>query len=344
MAILNFPNAAGQPTDGSFTYEDNGVLYSWDGYKWTANSEPGYDTRYVEVTGDTMTGDLTVPSLNGGPLAGLRNQLINGDFRVAQRSTSLTTGNGYKTCDRWYQESTSGNVQTKRRLGFGQFALAIQLKDATSSGESYIAQGIELPLTGSNGQFVENSIWTVSFWSTVAPSGIGVAFRDSMTDFTTGDTCPVNTITVGETIDGYTHYSAQTTITSASATRTCLRIKLAYTAPVDAYITGCQLEPGPVATPFEHRPEGLEMSLCQRYFQKSTDSLRLFLANAAPSTAKYISYFRPVTMRTAPTETGTLTAGTISLKGTAESMIVSANSLNESSGSKLQDYTADAEL
>ena len=59
MAILNFPPTAGQPTDGSFTYEDNGVLYSWDGYKWEANSESGLDAKYVEVAGDNMTGDLT---------------------------------------------------------------------------------------------------------------------------------------------------------------------------------------------------------------------------------------------------------------------------------------------
>ncbi len=90
MAILNFPDAAGQPIDGSFTYDDNGVLYSWDGYKWTANSEQAYDDRYVEVTGDTMTGDLTVPSLNGGPLAGFRNLLINGDFRVWQRGVAFS--------------------------------------------------------------------------------------------------------------------------------------------------------------------------------------------------------------------------------------------------------------
>jgi hypothetical protein len=34
------------------------------------------------------------------------------------------------------------------------------------------------------------------------------------------------------------------------------------------YITGVQLEEGTVATPFEHRPYGLEKSLCQRYFMK----------------------------------------------------------------------------
>ncbi len=35
MTVLNFPSTAGKPTDGSFQYIANGVVYSWDGEKWT---------------------------------------------------------------------------------------------------------------------------------------------------------------------------------------------------------------------------------------------------------------------------------------------------------------------
>jgi hypothetical protein len=35
----------------------------------------------------------------------------------------------------------------------------------------------------------------------------------------------------------------------------------------DFFLTGVQLEPGPVATPFEQRPIGTELALCKRYAQ-----------------------------------------------------------------------------
>jgi hypothetical protein len=50
------------------------------------------------------------------------------------------------------------------------------------------------------------------------------------------------------------------------------------------YITGVQLEVGSVATPFERRPYGTELSLCQRYYEKSYD------AATVPGTATTTSF------------------------------------------------------
>lgn len=64
----------------------------------------------VSRTGDTMTGNLTVPSLNGGQLAGHRNNIINGAFSVNQRgyvSGAATTAGNY-TLDRWKVTGTDG--------------------------------------------------------------------------------------------------------------------------------------------------------------------------------------------------------------------------------------------
>ena len=51
------------------------------------------------------------------------------------------------------------------------------------------------------------------------------------------------------------------------APATCLRIDLLGASnPCDYKITGIQLEPGPVATPFEHRFLSTELTLCHRYY------------------------------------------------------------------------------
>jgi hypothetical protein len=50
------------------------------------------------------TGITNLPSINSGQIGGRRNIVINGEMKVAQRSTSaagLGAASGYFTLDRW---------------------------------------------------------------------------------------------------------------------------------------------------------------------------------------------------------------------------------------------------
>ncbi len=70
------------------------------------------------------------------------------------------------------------------------------------------------------------------------------------------------------------------------------------------YITGVQLEVGTQATPFDWRPYGTELQLCQRYYFKATADAagRNFgLARAASTTSATLMFQYPVVMRTRPT-------------------------------------------
>ena len=58
---LDFPSTSGQPTDGSYQYTYDGVTYSWDGAKWTAeHSASAIDDLFLSsVDPDEAAGKIT---------------------------------------------------------------------------------------------------------------------------------------------------------------------------------------------------------------------------------------------------------------------------------------------
>jgi hypothetical protein len=102
----------------------------------------------------------------------------------------------------------------------------------------------------------------------------------------------------------------------------------AFNTAHSAYLTGVQLEIGSQATPFEHRPFGEELLLCQRYFE----TINLYGANTSFTGGGYNKHigevFWKVEKRTTPTTntpsvsnyqpgggTGTVTIGGATING-----------------------------
>jgi hypothetical protein len=86
-------------------------------------------------------------------------------------------------------------------------------------------------------------------------------------------------------------------------------------------ITGVQLEPGSVATPFEHRPYATELALCQRYYQNivvpsGTSDFNWPVVRESATQAQ-ATIFLPVSLRAAPSSLAGSDFGRIVCRDTA---------------------------
>ena len=198
------------------------------------------------------------------------------------------------------------------------------------------------------GTYVINSANTFEY-KTITISG------DSTGTWETGNG---NGIRVTFDLGSGTNYNAASANTwvAQEACRTSSCVNWQQNSGATLYISGVQLEEGSVATPFENRPYGLELSLCQRYYESTGTtafgnaiSFRGYVVSGADYTAK--AYFQ-VTKRAAPTVSFTnefniafpstpSAAGGIGDRGFNETRTANASS---NSGLFSTYYTASAEL
>ena len=253
------------------------------------------ERRVVPESGGTFTGDVTVPSLNGGALAGFRNAIINGDFRVAQRGTSFTgatvplNSDDTYLLDRWVLLSDGNDIfdvtQSTEAPTNGLYSCALDVETTNKKGG--ILQIIERKnCIGLIGQQVTFSFWAkvsattkldnvkcaILAWSSTADTvtsdvvsawGVEGTNPTLATNWTYENT-PAN-LSVTTT---WARYTVTATIDTASTTNIAVFIwsdVTDTTAGDFLYVTDAQLERGSVATPFERRPFPVEETLCMYY-------------------------------------------------------------------------------
>lgn len=287
-----------------------------------------YDgSQWIDLA-SSVTDLSNYANLTNTPVSGFRNAIINGDFRINQRSFSSTTTNGTYGFDRWLlgysggtatysaQTFTAGNPITGYEpTNFARIATTSQ---SATSTYTIFQQKIEDVRT-----FAGQTI-TISLWAKASTGTPKVAIEVEQYFGTTGSpSAAVQTYAGQITLStSWTRYSVTVNIPSISGktitSNNFLALNLWTSAGSDfntrsgslgiqnATIDfwGIQVEPGSVATPFEQRPIGTELALCQRYYYRNETSVvnGSFAGGRAVATnnARFEMPF-PVTMRTNPT-------------------------------------------
>lgn len=300
-----------------------------------ANNATIFTTAGGAITGNVaFTGaNVSINGLSIAPSYGVKNRIINGDFRIWQRATSasVTTSTTYVAPDRWGvdQASSAGSTlsqSTSVPTGFIYSAKVQRNNGSTTTNNIVLSQALEtINSTDLAGQTVTLSFWAKAGanFSSASSNIIYNIFYGQGTDQSlasmrvNGWTGITNSGVVQAITTTWTRYT--TTVTVPAGT-TQLGLQFYYTPTGTAgaddsfHITGVQLEVGPVATPFEFRQYGTELALCQRYYSAVSS---LFYDTVGSSYngltqtryAYHIGLSLPVQQRASPTITYTMNVG-----------------------------------
>lgn len=294
------------------------------------------------VTADDLAAGAALNSVSDGVF--FRNRIINGDMRIAQRATTGTaqqTGSFfYNTVDRWVTYFYGVGVATQTQDSDAPTGFSSSTKFEVTTIDSSIAgaddyifgQKIEgfntsdLAFGTANAKTI-----TLSFWVKCSATGtLPVALQNSAASrsyvstvtINSADTWEYKTITVAGDTTGtwigatngiglsvYFNLGNSKTVTAntwsggnylgvSGATNFMATLNLTI------QFTGVQLEVGSVATPFERRPYGTELALCQRYYVLLAKGLNQILPGTGfyyNSTEFDIPLSLPVALRASPT-------------------------------------------
>lgn len=264
-----------------------------------------------------MPGKLIVDEIEdsgGTSVIGKKNYIINGNFDIWQRGTSLSSQTSAKyLADRWENQSGAGGGTysvSRQNFTVGQTDVPnnpyyyLDYSTSVAGTNSRIEQAVE-DVRNLAGETVTLSFWAK--YTTNAPTDFSIVFSQQ---FGSGGSSAVNTSVTGNTVTtSWQKITATVTLPSISGktigTGSYLDIRPfqnTNTETFDIQIAQVQLEKGSVATDFEYRHIGEELHLCQRYYHQSQNGIAYNDGGSyfGTTTAK-VWYEFPVEMRVDPT-------------------------------------------
>jgi hypothetical protein len=243
--------------------------------------------------------------VGAAPFFAGKNKIINGDFGVWQRGTSIATTNAY-TADRWLEVNNTNSITYTRSTDVPS-SLGFQYSISRAGTGSNMTQRIE----AANAAQLAGQTVTLSFYykSTAGADNFSTLFyyANSADNFGAvtqiGSTQTIATPATSWTRVSYTFAS----ISANAANGLAIYFARGSGATSTTLITGIQLEVGSTATAFQTATGTIqgELAACQRYYYRiaggQTYSLVANSAVAKASNDSNAFIMFPVPMRVNPT-------------------------------------------
>jgi hypothetical protein len=236
-----------------------------------------------------------IGTINSGNNLTFKNKLINGNFDFWQRSTSGTPAAiwAYVSADRWggHHDGTAGTYSRSTNVPDSASTYSMRMTGTSGGGAAYLDQRVE---ASEMREIIAKGAVTISGWirrvgSPTAALSLGLicpTASDNYSSYTThGSVFTVNNTITGNATAGSSTMSLTDNDTwyyfTMTDTSIASRTNIANGAQFYFAVGGLnantkyfefsriQVEAGTVATPFEFRPISMELSLCQRYYEKS---------------------------------------------------------------------------
>lgn len=287
----------------------------------------------MPITLNGTTG-ITTPALVNGTALAFRNKIINGNFDIWQRGTSLASGTGGRYIADRFADNSIGSTYTASQQSF------VVGQTDVPNNPSFFHRTVVSSVSGNNNfcapqQYIEGvqtlsgTTSTLSFYAkadsaksisieflqyfgiggTPSPTVLGIGVQKlNLTTSWQKFTVTANIPSIAGKIIGSNNdsYLAITFFFDAGSNYNARTNSLGQQSGTFD-IAQVQLEAGSVATPFENRPIGTELSLCQRYYF-SLASISGSRWDGAGSYSDFTIVY-PVPMRSIPTVSATFGAG-----------------------------------
>lgn len=271
------------------------------------NSLPLNAGDQVQYVSNGVSWDEAYSCTPMAPVAGMRNRIINGGMQIAQRGT--TGPAAQYTLDRFFT-NISGTAPTYTQgltaiSGIASALNTMQINGIAGNSALNFYQRIE----AANSWDLAGQIATFSYW-VYQTTGATVNCISRFSYANTSDNfSSVTVIAASSGTSVPTGIWTKVTFTQAipAAATTGIQVEFwCQNTPIVAgqllIFTGVQLELGSVATPFEQRPYGLELSLCQRYYYQVAAGTSLGTGMYRTTiVAENLTLSLPTTLRINPT-------------------------------------------